>query len=488
MMRRNMCSGQGQYGIAANDIVSLSSGGDLTIPKFGPHEADVVIRHSEYVRDIYVQPSSQTPFVVQTLPLNPGLSVAFPWLSQIAGNYEEYSLVQCIYTFKSTIAQVAVSNGQQGQILMATQYKVTDLPFADKESMMMYAHSSSSMLSQSTYHGVECDPQKLTNTTGTKFLRTGELGVGVDKKEYDHGILNIAISNPPTNYLGQSAGELWVSYTVVLRKPKLGSLNGNSIPTDQFYFMADAGNYLTFNMNVPWPQSSLYRCSKNSFGSRVWSVGVTMPVTQPAATYTNGIPALGSTADPLKILSYDKDEFTNVDFYTSPLTGGINSMLHVLSIPVVQYVLYCVELPDNFQGVCSIEYETILGNQNSGSIYPVCAGNVYPFRDMIEGEVAAPYISRYGHCQRLNFAQFGNPFTVDPSYGARVNVHIRVLPATNGLRNRVYFLTSETTSYSHTYAHFRVHVYNATLSQALNGSQDRLELVNDRTGLPFSRI
>jgi hypothetical protein len=485
--KRRAVSGQGQYGINMNDIVTTqpSTGSDIVVPKFGPHEADVVIRHSEYVRDIYVQPSSQVPFVVQTLPLNPGLPTAFPWLSQIASNYEEYSLVQCIYTFKSTIAQVAVNNGQQGQILMATQYKVTDVPFADKESMMMYAHSSSSMLSQSTYHGVECDPAKLTNTTGTKFIRVGELGVGIDKKEYDHGILNIAISNPPTNYLGQSAGELWVSYTVVLRKPKLGSLNGNSIPTDKWYYMLPEGTFQTRIANVPWDMSNLYRASKNTFGSIVYSVGTTLPVTQPAPVFVNGVPNFGSTADPLKILSWDRDTTTDTALY---IGGSQNAIMSSGGAVGPLYVLYCVELPDNFQGVCAIEFQQVTGALLAEHGF-LSAGNVYPFRDMVEAEsFSAPFANRYAHCQRQIYATYDDPLLSDPSHGQRMIVHVRCLPATNGLKNRVYIHTGNLNSYSYAYTNIVVSVYNATLSQAINGSADRLELINDRTLLPFSRI
>ncbi len=445
----------------------------------------MVISHSEYVRDIFVQPSSQVPFVVQTLPLNPGLPTAFPWLSQIASNYEEYSLVQCIYTFKSTIAQVAVGNGQQGQILMATQYKVTDVPFADKESMMMYSHSSSSMLSQSVYHGVECDPSKLTNTTGTKFLRTGELGVGIDKKEYDHGILNIAISNPPNNYLGQSAGELWVSYTVVLRKPKLGSLNGNSIPTDQVYFMNADGTGVLRAVNIPWGIDQQYVCSKNSFGSVVRSQAITFPATQPAVVYTNGQANPGSTADPLKILTWDATETQNVDLY---INGGINILLYLNGFPVPAYSLYTIELPDNFQGVAQVEFESLYGGQINSFGF-LSAGNIYPFRDIIEAEsFVSPYLHRYAHCKRQNFSSQIAPTGSDPTFGSRVCAHIRVLPASNGLKNRLFVYVMDNSSQFTGFAHIAVSVYNATLSQSINGSADRLELINARTLLPFSRI
>jgi hypothetical protein len=477
-------SGQGQYGIETNDIVSRA-GTDVVVPKFGPHEADIVIRHSEYVRDIFVQGSNVVPFVVQTLQLNPGLPQAFPWLSQLAANYEEYSLVQCIYTFKSTIQQVAVENGQQGQILIATQYKPTDTPFADKESMMMYAHSTSGPLSSHVLHGVECDPAKLTNTTGVKYLRAGEV-TGMDLKEYDHGILNIAISNPPVKYLGQSCGELWVSYTVVLRKPKLGSLNGNTLPSDIFYNIESSGAAVnSLAMNVPLPVANWWRCARNSFGCEVSNTAFTLsPIAQPASTLVNGVPLPGSLLDPLKVLTYDMLPDVSTDVYTSPtaMTSLLASPGGALG-PV--YVMYCLTLPDNFQGVCEVLYLTHQGAQDSACGF-FSAGNIYPFRDMIEGNGTGG--TQYRHFWRSQSTTFYQPNNSDETTGVKICAHIRVLPSTNGVRNRIYFYTLNTTATWHLYHSFKVHVYNATLSQSLRGTADRLELVNVRTGLPYQAL
>lgn len=453
------------------------------MPKFGPHEADIVIRHAEYVRDIFVQGSNVVPFVVQTLQLNPGLPQAFPWLSQLAANYEEYSLVQCIYTFKSTIQQVAVENGQQGQILIATQYKPTDTPFADKESMMMYAHSTSGPLSSHVLHGVECDPAKLTNTTGVKYLRSGEV-TGMDLKEYDHGILNIAISNPPVKYLGQSCGELWVSYTVVLRKPKLGSLNGNTLPSDIFYNIDSTGAALTQAMNVPLPAANWWRCARNSFGCEVTNSAFTLsPIGQPASTLVNGVPLPGSLLDPLKVLTYDVYADVNTDLYTSPTS--MTSLLSVSGTFLPVHVLYCLTLPDNFQGVAEVLYQSHQGSNDTNCGF-ISAGNIYPFRDMIEGNGIGG--TQYRHCWRASSATFTHPSSSDETTGVRVCAHVRVLPSTNGVRNRIYFYTVNATSTWNLYHSFKVHVFNGTLSQSLRGNADRLELVNVRTGLPYSTL
>lgn len=475
----------------------INGGQDSSVvPKFGVPDSAITISHVEYVKDVYVQPSNQVPFVVETIPLNVGLPTAFPWLSQLAANYEEYSLLQCIYTFKSTIGEVSTGNGQQGQILMATQYNPADEPFADKESMMMYAHSSSGKLSQSMLHGVECDPKLLPNTTGVKYVRTGGINQAQDIKEYDAGVLNIAISAPPATYLGQSVGELWVSYTVVLRKPKLGSLNGNSIPTDKFVYMSESGAGISLVEPSALPMQYQYRCSKNSFGARIYTANVNCPrELQPAAVVINGVPAPGSTLDPLTLLSLDGNPgITDYRLYSSPTT--IHSYYDEVGSAV--WLSYCIELPDNFQGVAEIRWMQ-QGTYSSDAYHEqrynwIGGGNVYPFNDMLEKGRESGELVRYGHCMRV----IGSTHPLQPNvsdHGVKTLMHvthIRVLAASNGLKNRVYLATLyqpiglRTINVS--LSAFEIKVYNGTLSQKINGNADRLDLVNSVSGLPMTRM
>lgn len=485
-------SGRGDY--AVNNIINSPMDSSV-VPKFGPSDSAITVSHVEYVRDIYVQPSSVVPFVVQTIPINAGLPAAFPWLSQLACNYEEYSLVQCIYTFKSTIGEVSTGNGQQGQILMATQYNPADEPFADKESMMMYAHSSSAKLSSTVLHGVECDPKLLPNTTGVKYVRTGGISQAQDIKEYDAGVLNIAISAPPATYLGQSVGELWVSYTVVLRKPKLGSLNGNSIPSDKFVYMTETGALFASRISIPWPDSSQYSCAKNSFGSKIYSLNYIWTKTaQPANVPLLGVPTPGSVADPLIMLSMDEPNVDN-RLYTSPTS--MNQFYDNFGATGVLYGLYCIELPDNFQGVAEIRWSQWATNPVAGQSLHTFSwlggGNVYPFKDIIEKSRGSG-LPRYGNCVRFCAdAHAEQPNLQDDGMESVMHVtHVRVLAASNGLKNRVY-LVNCTINASPPLSNisctvFEVKVYNGTLSQKINGSADRLELVNTVSGLPFTRM
>jgi len=64
--------------------------------------------------------------------------------------------------------------------------------------------------------------------------RAGPPPPGEDVKTYDLGQLNVSVSNTPATFANQALGELWVSYTVELRKPKFFGTRGLAIQKDLF--------------------------------------------------------------------------------------------------------------------------------------------------------------------------------------------------------------------------------------------------------------
>lgn len=207
------------------------------VPKFSRVSDDeyTIISRREYVSEIYgpaLVDSQPQSFVLQSYNINPGLEKTFPWLSQIAANYEEYELQQLIFTFKSTTTESGNQvNGQVGTVIMATNYNAAAGTFHEKNVMMQYAGSASNRLTETLLHGVECNPRKLSGSPGS-YIRTNPVVSGQDLKSYDHGLFQIAIANCTANLANQSLGELWVSYTVKLRKPKFYTSLGLGITKD----------------------------------------------------------------------------------------------------------------------------------------------------------------------------------------------------------------------------------------------------------------
>lgn len=278
-----MYTGQGAYdGPDTNGLISSKSTMDV-VPLFeDDSDQGVVLSKREYVSEIYGPPlvhGQPAPFTIQSFPLNPGLEKTFPWLSQIAANYDEYTLDQLIFTFKSTTTESGNQvNGQVGTVIMATNYNAAAAPFTEKFTMMQYDKANSSRLTESLQHGVECDPALLSGSHG-EYVRVNPVVSNQDLKTYDHGLFQIAIANCTSNLSNQSLGELWVSYTVTLRKPKFFTGKGLAISKDIFLSSPDGSETNTAVMGT-----AILRGQQNNIGVKITqTVSNTLLITFPAA-------------------------------------------------------------------------------------------------------------------------------------------------------------------------------------------------------------
>lgn len=245
-------SGRGEY-TAQNELIAGSTSSPPMFQSVGDEAGALCISHREYVGDIFAPAAANvSDFTVQSFPLNPGLEQSFPWLSQIAQNYEEYELKQCVFEFVSTVQDINSSNGQVGTIITATQYNSSLPDFQDKPAMAAYAHSVSGKSTDNQTHGVECDPSKLSGSEG-KYIRANPVMVGEDLKTYDHGRFQLATHNIPTAMASGTLGELYVNYTVVLRKPKF--FTGRGLGLTRYVEVADATQGATFSASMPFGEN-----------------------------------------------------------------------------------------------------------------------------------------------------------------------------------------------------------------------------------------
>lgn len=190
----------------------------------GDESDTIVISDTEFVKDIFAPTfsSASSGFAQQQLEVNPGLPDFAPNLSQLAANYGEYTLLQLVYELRPVISENNVNNGQSGIVMMAFNYNPNDDPFDNKEDIMQAHGGVSGRITDKIVCGVECDPSK-TNKTSF-FVRTQPWPYGKDADEYDPGRLSICTNNIPLAFQSTQICELWVSYTVQLRKRKAGAI------------------------------------------------------------------------------------------------------------------------------------------------------------------------------------------------------------------------------------------------------------------------
>lgn len=210
-----------------NGFLTLGFGG-TDPPKMSMGKGGMVVSHREYIQDI----TSSVPFIGENFPLNPGMQQTFPWLSQIADNFEEYIPEAMIFEYKTTSSNTVVnttnSNPGLGTVVMATQYNSLNNDFGNKQQMENYENAVSVDPSRSVVHAIEC--AKGQTPVQPMYVRTGALpataGVSNDLRFYDLGKMTIATVGQQTNNF--VIGELWVSYRIRFLKPRLQTGVGNN--------------------------------------------------------------------------------------------------------------------------------------------------------------------------------------------------------------------------------------------------------------------
>lgn len=177
----------------------------------------VRIAHHEYLGNL----SMSSNLVNTRFPINPGLPSVFPWLSQIAENFQEYQFMGLVFYFRSTSAEAVAgsSNYALGSVMGAVQYNVNDQPPVTQSEFLTLAGATDGKPGQDQLFPVECDPMK--SVFRTHFVRRGLTGIA-DLAQYDVGVMNLATVGGQGAY---PAGQVWVAYDVKLCKPQKGERN-----------------------------------------------------------------------------------------------------------------------------------------------------------------------------------------------------------------------------------------------------------------------
>lgn len=171
----------------------------------------IVVTHTEYLGSIS---GSADPFhIAFKQPINPGLHEAYPWFSNIAPNYETYSIIQQQYIFKPTCASTTA-----GYVMIAIDYDSNDLDYTTK----IQASNGPNVNTQSWQAAVlKCDHRNL-HKFKQYFIRVDS--VTGDIKTYDVGKVYVIVGSQANT---SAIGELYVHYKIRLITPQVSALSAN---------------------------------------------------------------------------------------------------------------------------------------------------------------------------------------------------------------------------------------------------------------------
>jgi len=273
--------------------------------RMGNDRGTFIFEHSEYIGDVVSVGGgafNNTQYVI-----NPANPTTFPWLSQLAPNFETYEISGMLVRFVSTSGEsVSSTNTAIGTVMGTVTYDSYDTAFTSKQQFLQYDNTVDCRFSENFILGVECDPR--TRPGMTSRLYVGNTPAGADRKTYEYGVINIATqgSQNPSN---QVIGELYVHYIVKFRVTK----DANFVPGQ-----ANLKSFSTTN-NTPYAtvqslvgQPPIIVNSSTSF---------TIPNTQPGVIY---IIYMTQTATTLSTFTYNAPTITGAT--NAVILGPITSL------------------------------------------------------------------------------------------------------------------------------------------------------------------
>jgi len=186
--------------------VALSRPTRSNVPKIMATNSFSRIRHREFIANIT---GSSLWAIMLNFPINPGMSITFPWLSTQAGAWEFYHFNSLEFQYVSR-----TNTSVPGAVALIPDYDAAD-GFPPSE---VAAANYQNMVSDVVWNHLNC-PLKSTSLhpNGKKYIRTTGLGANLDIKTYDAGNIFVACSDGTT----VPWGKLWVEYDVTLSVPNL---------------------------------------------------------------------------------------------------------------------------------------------------------------------------------------------------------------------------------------------------------------------------
>lgn len=284
--------GLGAYSIRQNSLYDSHT--QSQVPFMHSTDESITLKHREYITDI----SSTTTFTATSYAINPGMLSTFPYLSSIAGNFQEYKFQGLNFEFKSTSANALNStNTALGYVALACQYRSDATTPATKTELMNITWSEDGKPSNDILLPVECKPTE--NAMPIQYVRQGSLPSNSDIKMFDLGKLVVATGG---SQAAAVVGELWATYEIKLYKPIITPSTLNSyldyahyvctgctgaVPMGTAQTRKAGDQTLTFSLGASSHAVSFYPTDRYYMVEAFW-VGTSVAITTPTVAVTNG--------------------------------------------------------------------------------------------------------------------------------------------------------------------------------------------------------
>jgi hypothetical protein len=203
--------------VATNSLFpSMSRGSSGPTSSFGTPLDGMRVRHRDFIQDIS---ATANTFTTTSFPINPGIADSFPYLSNLAANFECYKFHGLVYEFISSSTNYSSGGGNLGTTIIAAEYDPLLTDYSSKTNMENSDYAISARIDDSIMYGFECSPKALSQNM--YYVRNGFSNLPITTT--DVGNLIIASSGTSASAV---IGELWVSYDIEFFRPRIIDQNG----------------------------------------------------------------------------------------------------------------------------------------------------------------------------------------------------------------------------------------------------------------------
>jgi len=206
------------------------------------------IVNSEMIGDV----TGTTLWTATRYDVNPGLAASFPWLNEVAKQWQQYCFHRLRYRFVTRSSTATV-----GSIILSPEYSTKDTPPYDEKT----ATNGQDAVEDVCWREITCtmDPRSMFPNGPRKLVRT--YTVPYDRGLYDGGILYVgAIGMAGTAVVGK----LWVDYDVEFFTPQTSSFGGPATASSVMLSLTDDWKYPTTGVITRIPYD--FRLSPINFG------------------------------------------------------------------------------------------------------------------------------------------------------------------------------------------------------------------------------
>lgn len=148
-----------------------------------------------------------------TIPVQPGLSTSFPWLSIMAQGWEEYKFRSIRYCYYTRTGSTTV-----GSVTIAPDYDAADIAPLTEQAVSAY----SGAVEDAPWKDLKC-VLKASNLSGAlgkrHYIRTGDAPANSDIKTYD--VANVFVCTVDASADAIPWGKLWVEYDIDFFIPQI---------------------------------------------------------------------------------------------------------------------------------------------------------------------------------------------------------------------------------------------------------------------------